>query len=384
MSWVCPDWLEGLPPLAVPYAVDAPLAGFTTIKVGGCAEVLAEVSGWEEMTALMAAKPVGVPLTIVGRGSNMVVADGGIGGLVVHVGKGCDVVLTEQDGAGFKEKLDSSFRWNDASSLSSLVYAEAGADSGKAARAARDAGLTGLEFFGGIPGSIGGVLRMNAGAYGHETFDDLQKVWVLDAQGVEREMVPAELKPRYRGTELPAGWVYKAGLWKLREGDKEAIRERMREINTARRTSQPLHMPSSGSWFKNVVLDATAWRDFSVLLGFRSACTDVYTCGAQPAQNEKIPDHAAHPGIRLLDDGGAVVSAWRMVDAAGCRGWREGGAQVSEQHCNFFVNAGLAEGKSATAADLDGLSKRVEAEIKAKLGVVMEREVRFTGVDIVA
>lgn len=179
---------------------------------------------------------------------------------------------------------------------------------------------------------------MNAGAYGHETFDDLVQVWVIDEKGVEREVEPASLKPRYRGIDLPAGWILKAGVWTLAVGEKEAIRQRMREINHARSTSQPLHMPSSGSWFKNVVLP----RD-----------------------------------IEGLGKVGEKVNAWRVVDAAGCRGWVQGGAQVSDQHCNFFVNLG-----GATCSDLDGLSNRVEAEIKAKLGVVMEREVRFTGVDL--
>lgn len=315
-----PAWLAGLPPLAVPYEVGAALAPLTTIKVGGAAEVLARFSGWDEVEAVRAALPAEVPLTWLGKGSNMVVRDGGIAGLVGIIGKGCDAVRVDGDS----------------------VYAEAGADTGKAARAARDAGLTGLEFFGGIPGSVGGALRMNAGAYGHETFDELVAVWVLDEAGVEREMAPADLQPRYRGTALPAGWVYKAGVWRLRVGEKEAIRQRMREINHARSGSQPLHLPSSGSWFKNVTLPR-----------------DVAGLGAA----------------------GEWVNAWKVVDAAGCRGWREGGAQVSEQHCNFFVNAGLAEGVPATARQLDALSLRVEAEVLAKLGIVMEREVRFTGLE---
>lgn len=318
MTFAPPLWLEALPPLAVSYEVGAPLAPFTTIKVGGAAEVLARPAGWGEVAALMAAVPAGVPLIWLGKGSNMVVADGGIVGVVVHLAKGCDAVRVEGDS----------------------VYAEAGADTGKAARAARDAGLTGLEFFGGIPGSVGGALRMNAGAYGHETFDALQQVWLLDETGKERQMAPAELKPRYRGTDVPAGWVFKAGLWRLPAGDKDAIRQRMREINHARSGSQPLHLPSSGSWFKNVVL----------------------------------PHDVAGVG-----KAGDKVNAWKVVDAAGCRGWREGGAQVSEQHCNFFVNAGVAEGTPATARDLDTLSRRVEAEVHRKLGLVMEREVRFTG-----
>jgi UDP-N-acetylmuramate dehydrogenase len=162
------------------------------------------------------------------------------------------------------------------------------------------------------------------------------KLYLINENGVVEEREPAFVTPRYRGTDLPAGWVYKAGVWKLEPGDKEAIRQRMREINHARSSTQPLHMPSSGSWFKNVTL----------------------------------------PADGTLGKAGEKVHAWKVTDAAGCRGWREGGAMVSEQHCNFFVNAG-----GAMAAEFERLSQRVEAEIKAKLGVVMEREVRFSGVE---
>ncbi|MFZ2587842.1 MAG: UDP-N-acetylmuramate dehydrogenase [Alphaproteobacteria bacterium] len=333
-EWPVPAWLEKLPVVAGGYQRNVSLAEFTTIQVGGPAEVLVEPADWAEVKALVAVcGREGIPLTVVGKGSNMVVRDGGIGGVVVHVDKGCDVVELGRLRQGSGEPSSCSLREGEG-----FIYAEAGADSGKAARVARDAGFTGLEFLGGIPGSIGGALRMNAGAYGHETFDDLVEVWVIDETGVEREVEPASLKPRYRGIELPAGWVLVAGVWQLRVGDKAAIKERMREINTNRRTSQPLHMPSSGSWFKNVVLP----RD-----------------------------------IEGLGKAGEKVNAWRVVDAAGCRGWREGGAQVSEQHCNFFVNTG-----GATCADLDRLSHRVEDEVLGKLGVVMEREVRFVGVEL--
>lgn len=311
-EWPEPPWFAALPKVGV-YARNVPMAGYTTIKVGGPAEVFATFAGWDELQAFMRGKPAEVPLTIVGKGSNLVVRDGGIAGVVAHLDKGFDGVKVEGD----------------------LVYAEAGADTGKAARAAREAGLTGLEFFGGIPGSVGGALRMNAGAYGAETYDILLKLYIINSRGEAEEREPAFVSPRYRGTDLPAGCVYKAGVWKLNPGDKEAIRQRMREINHARSSTQPLHMPSSGSWFKNVVL----------------------------------------PEDCRLGKKGEKVNAWKVTDAAGCRGWTEGGAQVSEQHCNFFVNIG-----GATAADLDRLSARVEAEVKAKLGIAVEREVKFTGV----
>lgn len=307
-EWAEPDWLKELPALAAGYERNVPLADFTTIKVGGPAEVLARFGSWDEVSAFLAwnaARAAPVPLTLLGKGSNVVIRDGGLPGVVAVLGKGLDSVDVRDGG---------------------FLYAEAGAATGTAARAAREAGLDGLAFFGGIPGSIGGALRMNAGAYGAETYNDLVKLWLLDDKGDVCEVEPGFVKPRYRHTELPSGWLYKAGLWKLRPGDKEAIRQRMREINQARSTTQPLHMPSSGSWFKNPI-----WN-------------------------------------------GEKTNAWKVVDAAGCRGKQVGGAQVSEQHCNFFVNTG-----NALAGDFELLSQAVEAEILAKLGVVMEREVRFIG-----
>jgi UDP-N-acetylmuramate dehydrogenase len=313
-----PTWVKQLPPLT--YEVGKPLADFTTIKVGGPAEVFYAPKDWGEVAAILRAKPADVPLTVLGLGSNMVIRDGGIRGLVLHLAAGCDVVEVKGDS----------------------LYAEAGAAAGKAARAAREASLTGLEFFGGIPGSIGGALKMNAGAYGNETFAALKKIWLLDEKGEGREVEPAFVKPKYRGTELPEGWLFKAGLWQLRPGEREAIRQKMREINHARRSSQPLHLPSSGSWFKNVVVTAELKEGLdSRLRG---------------------------------NDGGEVINAWKVVDEAGCRGMRVGGAMVSEEHANFFVNAG-----GATCKDLEALSQKVAATVKEKLGIVLEREVRMMG-----
>jgi len=320
MVWPAPSWFSALPQ-GPAYELNHPMAEETTIKVGGPAQVWASCENWAQVGALLAfANAEKIPLTWVGKGSNMVVYDGGIQGLVVPLGKGLDAVRIEGQ----------------------TLYAEAGAATGTAARAAREAGLAGLAFFGGIPGSIGGALRMNAGAYGSETFDALTEVILLNETGEEVREAASFVEPRYRGTTLPKGWMYKAGVWKLSPGDKEEIRQQMREINQKRSTSQPLALPSSGSWFKNVrVTD----KNLGVL---------------------KPIDATARIG--------GVVNAWRVVDAAGCRGWREGDAQVSEQHCNFFVNTGRA-----SATELEALSVRVEAEITAKLGVIIEREVRFIG-----
>lgn len=323
MVWPAPTWFSELPK-GIGYELNHAMAGETTIKVGGPAQVWAPCEDWAQVAAVLAfANAQNIPLTWVGKGSNMVVHDGGIQGLVVPLGKGCDAVRVEGQ----------------------TLYAAAGAATGTAARAARDAGLAGLAFFGGIPGSVGGALRMNAGAYGSETFDALTEVILLNEKGEEVREAPTFAQPRYRGTTLPTGWMYKAGIWKLAVGDKEEIRQQMRDVNHKRSTSQPLALPSSGSWFKNVRVT-----------------------------EENLAT------LRTIDANaqvGGVVNAWRVVDAAGCRGWRENDAQVSEQHCNFFVNVG-----QASARDLDLLSNRVEAEIAAKLGVTIEREVRFIGVPL--
>lgn len=311
-EWPQPVWFDDLPQEAATYTRNEPLADYTTIKVGGPAEVWAVVNGWDGMATLVQwCNTHAVPLTLIGKGSNMVIRDGGIAGVVAHVSKGFDAV--EVDGE--------------------TIYAEAGAACGTVARAAREAELEGMAFFGGIPGSVGGALRMNAGAYGHETFARMDMLWVVDADGETREVEPDFVAPRYRGTALPQGWIYKAARWKLSPGSKDEIRKQMQEINRARSTSQPLHLPSSGSWFKNVKRD------------------------------------------------GDTVNAWRIVDEAGCRLMRVGGAMVSEQHANFFVNIGATEGQSATAADFEELSLQVEAQIKERLGIEMDREVRFTGME---
>jgi UDP-N-acetylmuramate dehydrogenase len=320
MTWPTPAWLNALPQ-GPAYACHHPLAAETTIKVGGPAQVWAPIENWPQASALLAfAHAHNIPLTVLGKGSNMVVNDGGIEGIVMPLGKGCDAVSIE----------------------GTTLYAEAGAACGTAARAAREAGLTGLAFFGGIPGSIGGALRMNAGAYGTETFASISEIVLLDAQGEEVTEKPQFVQPRYRGTTLPQGWLFKAARWQLAVGDKEAIRAQMREINHARSTSQPLALPSSGSWFKNVAV----------------------------SEDNLATLQRIWPQAQV----GGVVNAWRIVDAAGCRGWVQGGAQVSEQHCNFFVNMG-----GATAAQMEILSVRVEAAVWQKFALTLEREVRFIG-----
>ena len=324
--WPEPVWWGQLP-VGPAYARNVPLAPMTTMKVGGPAEVWAEFAGWDELARWLAETKGAIPLTMLGKGSNVVIEDGGVPGVVTRLGEGFDAV-----------RVDGT-----------RVYAEAGAACGTVARAAREAGLAGLAFFGGIPGAIGGALKMNAGAYGHETYDALVRLWLLDAEGREQVVVRDFVQPEYRHTSLPVGWVFKAAEWQLAVGDKEAIRQEMRRINHARSSTQPLHLPSSGSWFRN-----------------------------------HIPDEAQAAALRAAGiegvKAGKKVHAWQVVQAAGCRGLRVGGAQVSEQHSNFFVNVGLGEGQSATAADVHALDAAVLAQVQQRLGIGLVREVRFMGI----
>ncbi len=292
-----------LPAIRGQYIKNHPLADMTTIKVGGPAEIWANFADIQDLQSFLQAKPTDLPLTIIGEGSNMVIRDSGIAGVVTSLGAIASSVNITAD---------------------NQLCAEAGATCGKAARAAREAGLAGLAFYAGIPGSIGGALRMNAGCYGAETVDRLVSIEVLTDKGEKRQIEPTALQYGYRHCQLPAGWIFIGATYQLEPGNKDDIRAEMRRINKERRESQPLDQRSSGSWFKNPVVN------------------------------------------------GVQKSAWRCVDEAGCRGLRIGDAQVSEKHSNFFINRG-----HATAADLLTLSQQVETAVKEKLGIKLEREARF-------
>lgn len=294
-----------LPDVRGEYLSQEPLAPYTTLKIGGPADVLFKPADLEDFIHFWKNRPKEVAITFLGEGSNMMVRDGGIRGVVVRLGKAVSDVIVE----------------------GTVITAYAGATSGKVARVAREHGLTGVEFLCGIPGSIGGALKMNAGAYGQETVDCLTYVDILDEHGARQTLKPEDLNFKYRHSDLPEGCVFLSATFTLKEGNKAEIRDRMRQINKNRSTSQPLNMPSSGSWFKN-------------------------------PKREDL----------------GINNAWQAVEKAGCRGLRVGAAQVSEKHANFFVNTG-----EATASDMEKLSEQVEVTIKEKLGIEMIREVRIIG-----
>ncbi len=292
--------IDRLPPVRGTYSANEPLAKFTWFRVGGPAEVLFRPKDTDDLAAFLAAKPADVPVTTIGIGSNLLVRDGGIAGVVVRFDPGPAVI--KADGTD--------------------ILADGGAASLHVANCARDAGIAGLEFLCGIPGSIGGALRMNAGAYGAEIKDVVVGARALDANGGIHDLDAAELGFSYRHSAVAADWIFVSGHFRGSQGDTVAIGQRMVEIQRMRADTQPIRTPTGGSTFQN-------------------------------------PD-----GLK----------AWQLIDEAGCRGLARGGAMVSQKHCNFLINTG-----NATAADLEGLGEEVRRRVKETTGVVLEWEIQRIG-----
>lgn len=289
-----------LPPLRGRVTADAALAAFTWFRVGGPAEWLVRPADADDLLLLLRDLPDAVPLTVVGAASNLIIRDGGVRGVVLRLaGRGFGEVVVEADG----------------------IMAGAAALDAVVAEHAASAGLAGLEFLSGIPGSIGGAVAMNAGAYGREVVDALDWAEVATPAGLLR-LSAAELHFAYRRAALPARGVVVRARFHARPGEAAAIAAEMARIRMAREASQPVRARTGGSTFKNP------------------------------------------PGHR----------AWALVDAAGCRGLLRGGAQVSELHANFLLNTG-----GATAADLEGLGEEVRARVLAQSGISLEWEIKRIG-----
>lgn len=300
MAW--PDLLrERCPMLRV--ARDVPLSDYTTLRVGGPADYFAEPASREEaIAAVRTAKEAGVPLLLIGGGSNLLVRDGGFRGLALHLGKHFSAI----------ERSDES------------LTALAGATLPALARAAMDYGLTGIEFAGGIPGSVGGAVYMNAGAYGGEMAQIVETVEAYEDGGV-RALTNADMAFSYRHSRLAeTGGVVLSATVRLKAGDRDDIGRVMRELAAKRREKQPLEYPSAGSFFK------------------------------------RPPGHFA----------GALIEDALLKGAA------VGGAQVSEKHAGFLINRG-----GATAEDFLGLMRLVQETVYARSGVALENEVRIVGED---
>jgi len=292
--------IDRLPPVRGRIAADAPIGPMTWFRVGGPAEVLFRPADEADLADFLAALPADVPVTVIGVGSNLLVRDGGIQGVTVRLGRGFAEVAAEGE----------------------TVRAGAGALDLNVALTAAEAGIADLEFLSGVPGTIGGGLRMNAGAYGGEIKDVLVQASAVDRKGAVHRVAAAELGLAYRHSDAPDDWIFTGALLRGRRGEPAEVIRRMEEIKAAREASQPIRARTGGSTFAN-----------------------------PPG------DHA-----------------WRLIDEAGCRGLTRGGAMVSEKHTNFLINTG-----TASAADIEGLGEEVHRRVHAKFGIVLEWEIRRVG-----
>ena len=292
--------LERLPPVRGRLRPDLPLAPRTWLRVGGPAEVVFEPADLDDLVGFLRSRPADVPVTPIGVASNLLVRDGGIPGVVLRLSGPLAGVEVQSE----------------------RLVVGAGATDRNIAVHALKAGLSGLEFFIGIPGTLGGAVRMNAGAFGGETAEVVERVTAVDPRGRVHEVSRADLAFAYRHSALPDGWIVTSAVLEAVPGDTDAIGRRMSEIKAEREAGQPLRVATGGSTFKNP------------------------------------------PGEK----------AWRLIDAAGCRGLRHGAAMVSEKHCNFLINTG-----GAAAADLEALGEMVRARVREHSGADLDWEIHRIG-----
>lgn len=307
MSW--PPLIDHLPQVRGKYVENAPLADVTWLRVGGPAQVLYLPADEADLARFLAETPEDIPVTILGAGSNTLVRDGGVPGVTVRLTAPFGRV-TAEEGA--------------------RVRTGAAALDKKVAQTAAKAGIGGLEFFTGVPGLIGGALRMNAGCYDRETKDVLIEAAALDRMGRRIVVKADELGYAYRHSDAPEDWIFVEALFQGEPDDAQAVTARMDEITARRESTQPIREKTSGSTFRN-------------------------------------PDPPGTPDQR---------KAWKLIDAAGWRGKRIGGARFSEMHANFLINDG-----TATAADLEAVVEGARADIRAATGIDLEWEVKRIGVE---
>jgi UDP-N-acetylmuramate dehydrogenase len=292
--------IDRLPPVRGRLSAQAPLAPLTWFRVGGPAEVLFRPADADDLAAFLAACPADVAVTVIGVASNLLVRDGGVRGVVVRLPPAFAAIATDGD----------------------RVLAGAAALDLTVARTAMEAGIGGLEFLAGIPGTIGGAVRMNGGAYGREIKDVIVSAQGIDRRGRRLTLDPAMLGLTYRHSGFGADVIVTAAVLRGEPGDPTAIGAAIERIQQARADSQPVRARTGGSTFAN-------------------------------------PDGA---------------KAWELIDRAGCRGLTVGGAQVSEKHCNFLLNTGCA-----TAADLEMLGEEVRRRVRETSGVELRWEIRRIG-----
>jgi UDP-N-acetylmuramate dehydrogenase len=294
------ELLQRLPPVRGRLVAQAPVGPLTWFRVGGPAEALFRPADASDLAEFLAATPRDIPVTVIGVGSNLLVRDGGIPGVVIRLGRGfADITAGDDE-----------------------IRTGAGALDLNVALTAAQAGIAGLEFLSGIPGTIGGGFQTNAGAYGSEFKDVLISADAVDRGGTIHRVGGAELGLSYRHSAAPADWIFTGATFCGTRGDPAAIAQRLAEIRAAREASQPIRERTGGSTFANP------------------------------------------PGR----------PAWQLIDAAGCRGLTRGAAMVSQKHANFLINTG-----NATAADIEALGEEVRQRVHARFGIVLEWEIRRAG-----
>ena len=294
--------VASLPKLRGKLKADAPLKDFTWFRAGGPAEVLYSPADEADLAYFMKGTPTDIPVTIIGLGSNLLVRDGGIEGVVIRLGRGFGEIAVEEG---------------------SRLRVGAAVPDVKVARAAADAGIAGLSFYRGIPGCVGGALRMNGGAHGRETREVVVEARAVDREGKVHVFQVAELHYEYRHCGVPDDLIFTEALFQGEPGEPAKILAEMDDIAAYREQAQPIKSRTGGSTFKNP------------------------------------------PGKK----------AWQLIDAAGCRGLAVGDAKVSEMHCNFLINEG-----NATGADIEKLGETVRARVKETSGVELEWEIKRLGV----
>ncbi len=292
---------DALPPVRGTYTQGAPLKDLVWFRAGGPAEVLFRPADADDLATFLYAHSPETRVSVIGVGSNLLVRDGGIPGVVVRL-----------PGAFGKISVDGTRVRVGAAALDAAV-----------ARAAAEAGIGGLEFLRGIPGTVGGALKMNAGCYSREIKDIFVEASAIDGQGNKLTLSAADMGFVYRKAQVPDDLIFVEAVFEGMTDDPAAVKARMESLVEQRESAQPVRSRTGGSTFKNP------------------------------------PGH----------------KAWQLIDEAGCRGLMHGAAQVSEKHCNFLINTG-----DATAADIEALGEEVRARVKARSGIELEWEIKRVGV----
>jgi UDP-N-acetylmuramate dehydrogenase len=292
---------DALPPVRGSYAQGASLKDLVWFRAGGPAEVLFRPADADDLATFLFARPRDLRVSIIGVGSNLLVRDGGIPGVVIRL-----------SAAFGRVSVDGS-----------RVRAGAAALDAAVARTAADAGIGGLEFLRGIPGTIGGALRMNAGCYGREIKDIFVEATAIDGQGNRLVLGPQDMGFVYRKAQVPDDLIFVEAVFEGMRDEPAAVKARMEALVEQRESTQPVKSRTGGSTFKNP------------------------------------PGH----------------KAWELIDKAGCRGLLRGAAQVSEKHCNFLINTG-----DASAADIEALGEEVRSRVRDRFGVELEWEIKRVGV----